>query len=320
MRNFKIFTLGNDIKEVTSNKKYFDTERELQQLVEKNMFCFFAVDFVKSEWTITDGRMDSVGLDENNSPVIFEYKKYENDNIINQGLFYLNWLKDHKGDFKDIVRAKLGDERAENIDWTNPCVYCVAYDFNRYDEFAVKQMNANVQLIKYTKIGNLLVFDKVYCEPEFKTAIYSETDRSENTNDEKVIRQQVSARDSAYNDFDKTLQRLNGNPQLSDTYNQLCEYIESLGDLERIELKKYLVYRKISNIICITLSQTKIHVYLNVDINQSEIKELISKRNDVLRNMVGIGHYGTGNLELTLSNINEFTNNKDVIKLAYENN
>ena len=35
--------------------------------------------------------MDSIGIDENNCPVIVEYKRSSNENIINQGLFYLDW-------------------------------------------------------------------------------------------------------------------------------------------------------------------------------------------------------------------------------------
>ena len=32
------------------------------------------------------------GIDENCSPVIIEYKRALNENVINQGLFYLDWL------------------------------------------------------------------------------------------------------------------------------------------------------------------------------------------------------------------------------------
>ena len=66
--------------------------------------------------------MDSIGIDENNSPVIFEYKRSQNENVINQGLFYLDWLLDHKADFKLLVIDKLGMEAADNIDWSVPCV------------------------------------------------------------------------------------------------------------------------------------------------------------------------------------------------------
>jgi RecB family endonuclease NucS len=41
------------------------------------------------------GRIDSLGLDENGCPVIIESKRKLNENVINQGLFYLDWLLDH---------------------------------------------------------------------------------------------------------------------------------------------------------------------------------------------------------------------------------
>lgn len=57
--------------------------------------------------------MDSIGIDEDNSPVIFEYKLNINPNVINQGLFYLDWLLSHKADFTLLVQEKLGLEIAK---------------------------------------------------------------------------------------------------------------------------------------------------------------------------------------------------------------
>lgn len=79
-------------------------ERQIQDIIEQNMEQMFTTRLVASEYTITGGRMDSIGLDDNNSPVIFEYKQGQNDNVINQGLYYLDWLMDHKGDFTLDVR------------------------------------------------------------------------------------------------------------------------------------------------------------------------------------------------------------------------
>ena len=78
--------------------------------------------------------MDSIGIDENHCPVIFEYKRSVKENVINQGLFYLNWLLDHKDSFKVLVIEKLGLKAANNIDWSMPRVVCVAGDFTKYDE------------------------------------------------------------------------------------------------------------------------------------------------------------------------------------------
>lgn len=106
--------------------------------------------------------MDSLGIDENHCPVIFEYKLSMKENVINQRLFYLNWLLDHKDSFKVLVIEKLGLGAADNIDWSMPRVVCIAGDFTKYDESAIKQMNRNISLIRYKKFGNdLLMFEQI---------------------------------------------------------------------------------------------------------------------------------------------------------------
>ena len=120
MSEIKLFSINGHVEERVSSEAVL--EKELQTLIENNMETFFGVRFLKSEYAITNGRMDSIGIDENNSPVIFEYKRSQNENVINQGLFYLDWLLDHKADFKLLVIEKLGMEAADGIDWSIPCV------------------------------------------------------------------------------------------------------------------------------------------------------------------------------------------------------
>ena len=98
MADIKLFNINKTVKEYQSGT--VTLEKELQTVIENNMNTFFGVTFLASEYRTTDGgRMDSIGIDENHCPVIFEYKRSMKENVINQGLFYLNWLLDHK----DIV-------------------------------------------------------------------------------------------------------------------------------------------------------------------------------------------------------------------------
>lgn len=90
MSEIKLFEVGTVVKERTSSTVVL--EKQLQTMIEQNMETFFGVRFLKSEYMITSGRMDSIGIDENNSPVIFEYKRSSSENVINQGLFYLDWF------------------------------------------------------------------------------------------------------------------------------------------------------------------------------------------------------------------------------------
>ena len=161
MADTKLFNIKGTVKEYQSGT--VTLEKELQTVIENNMNIFFGVTFLVSEYRTTDGgRMDSIGIDENHCPVIFEYKRSVKENVINQGLFYLNWLLDHKDSFKVLVIEKLGLKAANNIDWSMPRVVCVAGDFTKYDESAIKQMNRNISLIRYKKFGeDLLMFEQV---------------------------------------------------------------------------------------------------------------------------------------------------------------
>lgn len=70
-------------------------EKSLQTLLEQNLEACLGVRFLASEFATThSGRIDTLGLDENGCPVILEYKRAMNENVISQGLFYLDWLMD----------------------------------------------------------------------------------------------------------------------------------------------------------------------------------------------------------------------------------
>src|SRR6478609_9206431 len=115
-------------------------EKTLQTLMEKDLDSFLGVRLLASEYVTGKthgGRIDTLGIDENNSPVIIEYKRSLNENVINQGLFYLDWLLDHKAEFKLLVMERIGKEPADKIDWKGSRLLCIAGDFTRYDQYAV---------------------------------------------------------------------------------------------------------------------------------------------------------------------------------------
>jgi RecB family endonuclease NucS len=72
-------------------------ERDIQRLIEENLWEALEVHFIESEYrTTSGGRMDTLGVDGNGAPTIIEYKRDQNDNVINQGLSYLRWLTTQK--------------------------------------------------------------------------------------------------------------------------------------------------------------------------------------------------------------------------------
>jgi RecB family endonuclease NucS len=58
-------------------------EKQVQTLIERNLDGIFAVRFVATEFSTGQrqrGRIDTLGLDQDGSPVILEYKRASNEN------------------------------------------------------------------------------------------------------------------------------------------------------------------------------------------------------------------------------------------------
>ena len=300
MTDLRLFSIKKDVVELTPKK--VSLEKELQTLIENNLQTFFGVTFLKSEYAITNGRMDSIGIDENNCPVIIEYKRSINENVINQGLFYLDWLLDHKANFQLLVEEVLGKEKSGNIDWSMPCVICIANDFTKFDEHAVNQMQRNIKLVKYRKFDNDLIALELLNAPQVKPI----TD--DNNSVSNINKKQKSIKDLSQSlaDADETIKNL---------YATVQNYIMAQGDnITENQLKRYVAYKKIKNFLCVVVYQSSVVLYLNI--NPDDVKLIPNCVEDV-RNK---GHWGTGDLRVFLKNIDDFEKYKYLIDKSYEEN
>ena len=114
MALFKIHNLT--VKKLVARD--LDLERNLQKIFEGNLEEVLNIVFLAHEYSTSfGGRIDTLGIDKNGSPCIIEYKKNQNDNVINQGLSYLRWLLDHKADFEILCQSR---EISIEIDWDSP--------------------------------------------------------------------------------------------------------------------------------------------------------------------------------------------------------
>lgn len=151
MSDIKLFRFSLNAAEELAGRSAL-VERELHDLMEKHMERFLGIRFVAREYSTGKnhrGRIDSLGLDENCCPVIIEYKRHTNENVINQGLYYLDWLLDHQAEFKLLVMERYSRDVADSIEWSGTRVLCVAADFTKFDEHAVAQIGRNIELIRY---------------------------------------------------------------------------------------------------------------------------------------------------------------------------
>ncbi|MCX7589476.1 MAG: hypothetical protein N2Z85_00865 [Patescibacteria group bacterium] len=102
-----LFKINNDLKVKKLIAHNINLEKSIQEMFELNLEEILNIVFIASEYSTSfGGRIDTLGIDKNGSPCIIEYKKNQNDNVINQGLSYLRWLLDHKADFEILCRNK----------------------------------------------------------------------------------------------------------------------------------------------------------------------------------------------------------------------
>lgn len=300
MADIKLFSIKGAVTELPS--KQVTLEKELQKLLEENMNTFFGVTFLKSEYRITNGRMDSIGIDENNCPVIFEYKRSVNENVINQGLFYLDWLLDHKADFKLLVMETLGKAKADSIDWSMPCVICIANDFTKFDEHAVNQMQRNIKLVRYRKFGDDLIAFEQLNAPQVQPIM---------ADDVSVPNQKKSGwKDKDFKQYFAEAGEKNQN-----LFYSIREYILSLGDdIAENQLKLYVAFKKVKNFACIEVYQSSLLMHLKLN---PDTVELAAGFIEDVRNK---GHWGTGDLRVIIKTADDFEKAQYLINRAYSEN
>lgn len=308
MSDLKLFRIvGGVATELTGSSVAL--ERSLQEVIERNMDTLFGVRLLASEYSTGPkhgGRLDSLGIDEDGSPVIFEYKRATNESVINQGLFYLDWLLDHRSEFKLLVMEKLGAEQAETIDWRNPRLICVANGFTRYDEHAVQQINRSIELVRYRDFaGELLALELVTA-----ARTHQPLAASASTPAAPILSPKVAAAYKTVSDY------LDASPAaLRDLFAELESFIEALGDdVTKKTLKQYFAYRRLKNFACVEVHpQTRnLLIYLKVEPASTNLEPGFS------RDVSKIGHFGTGDLELRIADRAQLQRALPLVAASYE--
>lgn len=312
MSDTRIFkTNVNSARELKGSS--ISLEKSLQTYIEQNLETMLGIKLLASEYSTGKthrGRIDTLGIDENNSPVIIEYKRAINENVINQGLFYLDWLLDHKAEFKLKVMEIIDTKVANDIEWSNPRLICIAGDFTKYDVHAIQQINSNIELLRYQKYeDDLLLLDLVSATNMQDASTLRNTrieDIEEKTNNTKKLTGKTVTEYIEQSDKD-----------VQDRYEAVKSFIEALGDdVQSKILKYYIAFKRIKNFACVEVhpQNKKILIYVKIDPDQIKIEEGFT------RDVRTIGHFGTGDLEITMRSYEDLEKAKDLIQQSYDAN
>ena len=287
----------------------FSLETDLQQLIESNLDSVFDCRLVASEFVTGEkhgGRIDTLALSEENNPVIIEYKKVESSELINQSLFYLSWIFDHRGDFQLAVNKAFGKD--SEVDWSEVRVICLAPGYKKYDLHAVQMMGANIELWQYRRYENrALYLEQVFGKRESVTP-GSRAGRENLSAGQKAA---ITRATGTYT-FDEHFAK--GSGETAELMRQIRDHINDLGDdVEENPKKFYVAYKVAQNFVCMEVRKSKILLYLKLD------PTAVGTMPPNGRNVSEIGHYGTGDFELVIDSKEQLETAYGFIKIAYEN-
>jgi predicted transport protein len=300
LADIKLFQIqSNAVRELRAES--VDIEKSLQCLMEQHLEAFLGVRFVASEYItgkVHGGRIDTLGLDDNNCPVIIEYKRALNENVISQGLFYLDWLMDHQGEFALQVLKILGPEWVDKIDWSGPRLLCIAGDFTRYDEYAVLQIPRNIELLRYRRYGgDLLLLELVRAS--------STVPNPRRSNASEAGKGRVPA--------PAVVEKRDGLQDIQDLWEALKAFLLALGDdVQMKELEHYTAFRRLKNFACVKLHARDLQVWTRLD------PALVTLEEGFTRDVSQIGHAGTGDLEIRIQSAADLERAQPLLLRSYQ--
>ena len=305
MSDIKLFrTNGNDVTQLEGQSVAL--EKSLQTLIEKHLDVFLGIRFLATEYSTGKthgGRIDTLGIDENGCPCIIEYKRASNENVINQGLFYLDWLLDHKGEFELLVLKSLGQEAADSIEWSSPRLLCIAGDFTKYDGHAVQQINRNIELLRYLRFG----------EEFLLLELVNAVQATSSVDDEPVViggKKKTTQKDKTV-----TEQLADASPGLVDLYEAAKATCLGFGDDVQVKtLKLYVAFKRLKNFVTVEVRSgaNSLVCCVKVDPDSVELEEGFT------RDVRNIGHWGTGDLEITIRSHEDLEKALPLFQSSYE--
>jgi len=303
-----LFDLGNEIvKEI--KELDFKSEKELQTLCEKNLLQFINLDFVETEFTISDFRLDTVAFDkEANAFIIIEYKNQKNISVIDQGYTYLSTMFNHKADFvlKYNIRFNLNKD-VNDFDWSQSKVIFISPNFTKYQINSINFKDLPIELWKIKRYqNNTIFFEQVI------SAVSSKSIKNIAPILDTDINYDVSKETKVYSE-NELIKNVADN--ILDIYNDLKEYILELDD--SIVLKPTKLYigfnRGRKSIISIKLQKKSLVLWINTFPN------MLNDPSGIIKDVTNIGHHGNGNSQINIDNTQNIGYIKDLLKTYVKN-
>ena len=291
-------TQAQSLVELTEDP--FRLEREIQSLFENNLYSFTGLEFIKSEFTIKNNRIDTLAFDpESQAFVIIEYKRERNYSVIDQGVSYLNLMLDYKADFiVEYNESQSKQLKRQDVDWSQSRIIFVSPSFTDFQKQSTNFKDFSIELweIKRYQGGIISVnpLQKTKSAPSIKQV------QKMGSEDIKKIAKEIQTYDEAYHLADKS-------DDIKELYEQFRDSILNLApDIEMNIRKNYIAFKcKNSNLLYVHFLKD----FIRFDISEQR-KKLIDDPRNFFKDVVDGNYFAvkvkdSENLEYILSLIKQ---------------
>jgi predicted transport protein len=304
----KLFSIDNNkLTSVSTNP--FQLERDIQKLIENNVQELFDLEFVKSELTIQNFRLDTLCFNKmSNSFVIIEYKKGSNYSVIDQGYTYLSTLLNNKSDFILEYNETLGGSlKRDEIDWSQSRVIFISPKFSEYQKTSINFKNLPFELWEVTRFkNNLLGLTKIDTNSDVDITSTVEKDNSKSI--VKTVSKEIVTYDENYH-----INKNKSRPQeIVDLYYEFKDRVLSIGDNIELNIGKTWMGFKQNRIFCdVVIFNEGVVVYINM--KKGELNDYLNKCQD----MSDKGHWGNGDYKIVIRTVEDIDYVMSLVKQSF---
>ncbi len=301
-----LFNINNQNKLELIKELPFKLEKDIQNLTEQNMKSIFGLEFVRSEFSLNNFRIDTLAFDrEASSFVIIEYKRDKNFSVIDQGYAYLSLMLNNKADF--ILEFNENSKEAlkrNNIDWSQSRVIFISPNFTTYQKEAINFKDLPIELWEVKRYNN-------------KTISYNKIQTSGSQESIKTISRQDEAIEKVTKEirvFTEQEHLEKASEEIKELYEKLKNAILNLDSLEVKPKKLYIAFVASSNVVDVHIQRNQIKMWLNLQ------KGELDDPKGICRDVSQTGHWGNGDYEIAIQTDEDLEYILSLIKQAIKKN
>ena len=281
-----LFKIENNERLANIKEQPFKLEKDIQSLTEKNLKSIFGLDFVKSEFSLNNFRIDTLAIDKDAGTfVIIEYKRDKNFSLIDQGYAYLSLMLNNKADFILEYNENSKETLKRNdVDWSQSRVIFISPSFTTYQKEAINFKDLPIELWEIKRYENQTVNYK-----QIKTSGAQESVKTISRQDETI--EKVAKEIKVYTE-DEHLDK--GTEETKELYETFKSAILNLDELEVKPKKKYIAFVSGSNVVDIHIQKNALKMWLNLQ--QGDLND----PKEIARDVSSVGHWGNGDYEIVM--------------------